>query len=261
VEIPIEEGDLIAKAIDCAVAAGEVSTGIEPDVTGELKGAAWRAQQADALIAIAKAYLDHSGAGGERSSAADHYQVVVHVDDAALREQAGRSDLPLDTLRRLTCDGSVVTVVEDALGNPLDVGRKQRTVSTALKRALHARDRGCSFPGCQRQRYLDAHHLQHWADGGDTSLDNLTLLCTHHHRLLHEGGFKIEREGDRALRFLRADGRAIPRCGYRLDDFMDDDRNPSREGFCTTPVQQPRDEVREPAALYCVRRIGLASAR
>ncbi len=71
------------------------------------------------------------------------------------------------------------------------MGRKQRTVTTALKRALWSRDRGCSFPGCHNTRYVDAHHIEHWANGGDTSLDNLTLLCTHHHTLLHEGGFTI----------------------------------------------------------------------
>jgi hypothetical protein len=223
-----------------------VSGGVEPELAGktagETKGVAWRAQQADALVAVAKAYLDGGGAGGEQKSTADHYQVVVHVDESALRDGAGRSDLPLETVRRLTCDGGVVTVVEDEHGNPLDVGRKQRTVSTALKRALYARDRRCTFPGCGRQRYLDAHHLIHWANGGETSPENLTLLCTHHHRLLHEGGFKIEREGDSALRFIRADGRGIPRCGYRLEDFTDggcpadSGDSPSREGFCTATV-------------------------
>ncbi|HJR70316.1 MAG TPA: DUF222 domain-containing protein [Gammaproteobacteria bacterium] len=274
VEVPIEDGELIAKAIDCAVAAGEVSTGVEPDIGGETKSAAWRAQQADALVAVVKAYLDGGGAGGEGSATADRYQVVVHVDETALREGAGRSDLPLDTVRRLTCDGSVLTVVEDERGQPLDVGRKQRTVSTALKRALYARDRRCSFPGCQRHRYLDAHHLQHWADGGDTSLDNLTLLCTHHHRLLHEGGFRIEREGDGALRFLTVDGRTIPRGGYRLEDFTDDDcmadtdaegdtadtaEDASRDAFCTRTVQQPASEVREPGAVYRITRTRAAT--
>jgi hypothetical protein len=239
VEVPIEEGELIANAIDCAVAAGEVSTGLEPDTDGAPKGATWRAQQADALVAVAKAYLDGGGVGGE-CSGGDHHQVVVHVDEAALRQEAGRSDLPLETVRRLACDGSVVTVVEDERGNPLDVGRKQRTVSTALRRALYARGRRCTFPGCQRRHYLHAHHLHHWIDGGETTLDNLTLLCAQHHRLLHEGGFKIEREGDGALRFLRADGRVIPRGGYRVEDFTDDfDENPSREGFRTATVQRP----------------------
>jgi Domain of unknown function (DUF222) len=147
VEVPLEEGELIAKAIDCAVAAGEVSVGLEPDADAQTQGVPWRAQQADALVAVAKAYLEGGGARGEHGGTADHYQVVVHMDARALHGEGGRSDLPLETVRRLTCDGSLVTVVEDAHGNPLDVGRKQRTVSTPLRRALYARDRGCTFPG------------------------------------------------------------------------------------------------------------------
>jgi hypothetical protein len=239
------------------VASGDVSTGVEPDLGGEMRSAAWRAQQADALVVIVKTYLDGAGVADERSGTADHYQTVIHVDAAALKGSGGRADLPIDSIKRLLCDGSVVTVAEDERGKPLDVGRKQRTVSTPLKRALHARDGGCTFPGCHRRRFLDAHHLEHWVDGGETHLDNLTLLCTYHHRLLHEGGFKIEREGTEALRFVRADGRRIPRGGYRLEDFTDDVADdPSREGLCTTPVQRPQDEVREPAAVYHVKRRG-----
>ena len=84
IELPIEEGELIAQAIDCAVAAGEVTTGVEPD-GAESKGTAWRAQQADALVAVAKAYLDGGGAASERNGTADRYQVVVHVDEESLR--------------------------------------------------------------------------------------------------------------------------------------------------------------------------------
>ena len=164
-----------------------------------------------------------------------------------------------------------MTVVEDENGNPLDVGRKQRTVSTPLRRALHARDRCCTFPGCHRKRYLDGHHLKHWIHGGETTPDNLTLLCTYHHTLLHEGGFGLAKDADGTLRFMTADGRAIPRAGYRLDDFVDEDigiadASPSAEGFCTTKVHQssaegyrndesPTNEVREPAAVYRLRRI------
>jgi hypothetical protein len=150
-------------------------------------------------------------------------------------------------------------VAEDAAGNPLDVGRKQRTVSTPLRRALYARDRGCTFPGCHRRRYLDGHHLKHWIHGGETTPDNMTLLCTHHHRSLHEGGFGIVRDEGGTLRFVTADGRSIPRNGYRLEDFVDDDvgaedadQNPPREGFCTTTVHAHGNEVREPAAVYRV---------
>jgi Domain of unknown function (DUF222)/HNH endonuclease len=243
VELPIDEGEVIARALDCAVAAGEVATGIEPDSIAEpSKGIAWRAQQADALVAVAKAYLDGGGTANERSNTADRYQVVVRVDAKSLGGGVGRADLPIETIRRLCCDGNLVAVADDENGEPLDVGRKQRTLSTPLRRALHARDRGCTFPGCHRRHYLDGHHLKHWANGGETVPDNLTLLCTYHHRLLHEGGFRVEREADGTLTFTRADGRVIPRFGYRVEDFTDDfghdrcdeaDENPPRRDFST----------------------------
>jgi hypothetical protein len=259
-EVPIEDGELLLRAADLAVAEGEVATTVDPDVIAESKGTAWQAQQADALVAVAKAYLagGHDGGGG---STADHYQVVVHADAEALTRGVGRADLPLATLQRLLCDCSVVTVAEDGDGNPLDVGRKQRTVSTPLKRALHARDRGCTFPGCHRTRYLDGHHLEHWLHGGETSAANMTLLCTYHHRLLHEGGYSIRREADGTLRFVTADGRTIPRHGYRLEDFVDDDvggdapSGPSREVryAATAAHDEQRLEVSEPHAVYRLR--------
>jgi len=229
VELPIEDGELIMRALDCALAAGEVSNDVDPDVIAEAKGTAWQAQQADALVVVAKSYLD--GGDDREASTADHYQVVVHVDEKSLRGGIGRSDLPIETVKRLLCDCSLVTLVEGPNGDPLDVGRKQRTASTPLRRALYARDRGCTFPGCHRTRYLDGHHVEHWIHGGETSADNMTLLCTQHHRLLHEGGYRIAREADDTLRFVTADGRTIPRAGYRLEDFVDEAENPSAEGF------------------------------
>jgi hypothetical protein len=261
VEVPIEEGELIMRALDCAVAGGEVTTDVDPDAIAESKSATWRAQQADALVAVMKSYLD-GGQSPEGGSTADHYQVVVHTDAKAVAGGAGCADLPIDSVKRLLCDCSVVLVAEDVGGNPLDVGRKQRTVSTPLKRALYARDRGCTFPGCQRRRYLDGHHLKHWLNGGETNPDNMTLLCTYHHGLLHQGAFRIVKEADDTLRFVTADGRSIPRNGYRLEDFVDDDiggetddalDGPPRGGFCTARVQRPSNEVREPAAVYRIR--------
>ena len=240
---------------------GEVTTGVDPDAIAESKSATWRAQQADALVAVMKSYLD-GGQSPEGGSTADHYQVVVHTDAKAVAGGAGCADLPIDTVKRLLCDCSVVLVAEDADGHPLDVGRKQRTVSTPLKRALYARDRGCTFPGCQRRRYLDGHHLKHWLNGGETNPDNMTLLCTHHHGLLHQGAFRVAKEADDTLRFVTADGRSIPRNGNRLEDFVDHDiggetddalAGPPRGGFCTARVQPPSTEVREPAAVYRIR--------
>ena len=84
----------------------------------------------------------------------------------------------------------MVTVRHAADGSVLDVGRKTRSIPPALRRALEARDRGCRFPGCGL-RFTDAHHVTHWADGGETSLANCLLLCSHHHRLVHEGGWQV----------------------------------------------------------------------
>jgi hypothetical protein len=79
-------------------------------------------------------------------------------------------------------------------------------VPTALRRALQARDRTCRFPGCENRRFVHAHHIRHWARGGETSLQNLILLCTRHHRLVHEGGYAI----DEKLCFYDPRGRRIP---------------------------------------------------
>jgi hypothetical protein len=184
------------------------------------------------------------------------------LPNARARPATGCSDLPIEAVKRLLCDCSFVTVFEDENGKPLDVGRKQRTVSTQLRRALYARDRGCTFPGYPRNRYLEGHHLEHWIDGGETKLGNVWLLCTYHHGLLHRGAFSIVKEGDETLRFITADGRTIPRHGYRREDFVDDDlgadttANTSAEEFCTSAVQRDLEpaEVREGRAVYRLNR-------
>ncbi len=105
-----------------------------------------------------------------------------------------RAEVPVlrATARRLACDAAVVEMAGDADGNPLDVGRRTRKVPPALLRALRRRDEGrCRFPGCSHSRWLHAHHIEHWADGGATRLGNLVLLCSFHHALVHEGGFDL----------------------------------------------------------------------
>lgn len=266
VELPLEIGQLVMRAIERAMEQEEIRDG----VAGR-SPSGFLSQQADALVTIATAYLDGGAAkaGTDSSSPADRYQVVVHVDEAALRGGPGRSDAPLETVKRLACDSSVVVVTEDERGTPLNVGRKQRIVSTAIRRALWARDRHCTFPGCHRTRFVEAHHIDHWADGGETSVDNALLLCWFHHQLLHEGGFRIRRDYSGERYFVRADGRAIPRCGYRVDDFADDyvTGTPSMEGSRqgpraedgpsmessrpdVTPGKHPSMEVREPRGVY-----------
>jgi hypothetical protein len=100
-------------------------------------------------------------------------------------------------------------LVENDEGEPLSVGRKTRSIPPALRRALNSRDQGCRFPGCTHTRYVDAHHVKHWAHGGESKPSNLVSLCTFHHRLVHEGGIRIEVLDDGAFRFIRPDGRAF----------------------------------------------------
>jgi len=122
-----------------------------------------------------------------------------------------------ETARRLACDSGLVTMTRDRSGNVLDVGRRRRTVPAAIRRALDVRDRGCRFPGCM-SRYCDAHHVTPWVDGGETKLDNLVLLCRHHHRRVHEGGWRVtlcRRAGaapgaTNEVRFHRPDGGLLP---------------------------------------------------
>jgi len=101
---------------------------------------------------------------------------------------------PVDpaTVRRWACDAEVVPVVLGSQSEPLDVGRLQRTVTDAMRRALNIRDGGCAFPGCDRPpRRCHAHHIRFWGHGGDTSLDNLVLLCRHHHQVIHHGHWTV----------------------------------------------------------------------
>jgi len=115
--------------------------------------------------------------------------------------------IALETVRRLACDSSLIRVIENASGNILDIGRKTRTIPSAIKRALRFRDQGCQFPGCTTdQRFCDGHHVQHWSQNGTTSLSNLVLLCHHHHRLVHEGGYTVERTVQGDFIFYSHDG-------------------------------------------------------
>jgi hypothetical protein len=103
-------------------------------------------------------------------------------------------DVPDVVARRIACDADVWRVLLDpATSQPVDVGRTHRVVPVWLRKALHARDRGCRFPGCHTPAaWTDGHHLRHWADGGPTNLANIVLLCRFHHGLVHEAGWTID---------------------------------------------------------------------
>ncbi len=207
-----EVGALVRRALEAAGEAlyqksqhPEAATGDEP-TPGQ--------RQADALALVAETALEH---GLDPGTPSERYQVVVHVEAAALAdpESPGQSvvedgaHVPAETSRRLACDASRVVMRHDPEGRVLDVGRRTRTIPPALRLALAHRDRGCRFPGCG-QRFCQVHHIHHWANGGETRLENLTLLCRRHHRAVHEEGFRVEHDADGTLSFSTPGGRQIP---------------------------------------------------
>jgi Domain of unknown function (DUF222)/HNH endonuclease len=206
-----EEGAIVLRALDAA--RDELNNARREggrDGAGEpleVRASA-RPSNADALVALAEASL---ASDASTRSGGDAHQVIVHLDT---NESARLDDGPAiahETARRILCDASLVAIAERD-SEPLTVGRKTRSVPGAIRRALRERDGGCRFPGCSNRRFTDAHHIHHWADGGETSAANMVLLCRPHHRLLHEGGFSIEREANDELIFRGRDGRLLERC-------------------------------------------------
>jgi len=204
-------------------ASDHMATIDEPNT--ELQDVTPEQRRADAVGLIAERALaaGFGGAAGEASSPspisgsrAERHQVMLYVDESTLREDAepGRSELEdgtrvsAETSRRLSCDCGVVKVGHGPAGEVVGSGRRTRTVPPALRRALEVRDRGCRFPGCGL-RFTEAHHIQHWADGGETSLRNLALLCRRHHRAVHEGMVRICIDVRGQVAFFTPKGKAL----------------------------------------------------
>ncbi len=203
---------------------------------------AWR--RADALVRLAQGYRSNK-ASGKASGNSEKFLVHIHTDLETLKADGAGAESELEpggtisaeTTRRICCDASTVEWLEadrpscDAEAHalpqsehsvqaqrphhfqPLSVGRKTRTIPPAIRRALQRRDGGCRFPGCTATRFVDAHHIHHWADGGETSMNNLILLCSRHHHSVHEGGFTLEKvEGE--LRFINTLGHVVPNSAH-----------------------------------------------
>jgi hypothetical protein len=212
--------DVLFREADAPGRGGAEAYEVPAELTEETGAAAAR-RRADAVAFLAECALgagfgarkaegveDAEGASSPHplsGTRASRYQVMLHVELDALRAHdatggAGCSHLAdgvrvsHETSRRVACDTAVVPLFVGAGGDVVDAGHARRVVQPALRRALEARDRGCRFPGCGL-RYTEAHHVEHWADGGETSLENCLLLCRHHHRLVHEGGWRMESVG------------------------------------------------------------------
>jgi hypothetical protein len=170
----------------------------EGDVPAEMSPAEKRRRnKADGVMIMTESFLaggPKEGKGGNLCEVRLHVtrEQVEQKTAGAFIENAGITAVSAETARRLCCDAAIVEVTEDSSGKVLDIGRRSRTIPAAIRRAIEIRDQNrCAFPACTNTRFLDAHHMVHWVDGGETSAANTCLLCRRHHRFTHEHGYRV----------------------------------------------------------------------
>ena len=189
-EFPADQGAVIAKALDrLADAMPDIIDEDAEDPVPRHESLAER--RADAIFSMASATI-------AVDQNPDLATVVVHADLGTLADEDASCEfehgpvIHSETARRLSCDCRLEVVLHNERGETAGVGRKSRTVPPWMARQLRKRDFGCTFPGCSSKRFLHAHHIEHWSRGGPTDLDNLVLVCTFHHKLVHEYGWNVE---------------------------------------------------------------------
>jgi hypothetical protein len=204
-----------------AASTSDVAAGGNDADPADVRSPAQR--RVDALVEVCRLA---SASGGLPDNGGDRPQIVVTIDFEKLREQVGAgifddgSGLSPAAARRLACDAGIIPAVLGTTSQVLDLGRHSRLATGPLRRALVLRDRGCAFPGCDRPpRWTDAHHIQHWSDGGPTDLSNLVLLCCYHHRLIHRLEWQV--------RINPKDG--MPE--FTPPAYMDPDHQPRRNKY------------------------------
>ncbi|HUE08999.1 MAG TPA: DUF222 domain-containing protein [Acidimicrobiales bacterium] len=185
-----------------------------PSVDGETS---WDQRMADAFMGLIRCGPDGDG----ESSMSSPYFVVVHVPVAALLDEAGdESDLAgdlerggllsLEAVRRVACDATITLAVDDDMGHTMYEGRVRRDPSGPQHREVRRRDRHCRFPGCTNVVFANVHHIKEWKpDRGPTDLDNLVLLCVHHHGLVHSKQWSMSGNPNQLLTFVGPNGRAL----------------------------------------------------
>jgi hypothetical protein len=203
---PSEQGAVIAKSLDRM--AGRLPDIVDDEDEPPSLEVSLGMRRADALVALASHRI-------AEDADADRATVVVHVDAETLGADHGGAEIEgggvvgAKTARRLACDGRIEFAFHDCFGRTVGVDRAARTASPWLVRQLRHRDRGCTFPGCDARWFLHAHHIWHWIRGGPTDLDNLVLVCTFHHKLLHEYGWHVELDPRDVVTWRRPDGTAF----------------------------------------------------
>jgi hypothetical protein len=197
-ELPPAQGAVVARALDDLASTLPVM----PDEQG---GTGVDARRADALVALCSART-----GAERES--DRATVIVHArlegsDRLSECEIEDGPAISTESAERLACNSRIQVLLENESEVPMRVGRMSREPPAWMVRQLKYRDRECRFPGCGSRRFTQAHHVVWWERGGPTDLENLVLVCTFHHRLVHEYGWQVRREEDGSVTWFRREGR------------------------------------------------------
>jgi hypothetical protein len=196
-ELPAAEGAVVARAIERLAES-------LPTMPGEEDACFADARRADALVAMCSSRIA-ADPDPDRATVVVHAQAGMH-HDAVMAEIEGGPAIGPETLRRLLCADRVQTVIEDAGGSVLGLGRMTREPSEWMVRQLRCRDKECRFPGCGPRRFTQAHHIVWWRHGGRTDLDNLVLICSFHHKLVHEYGWRLQRDADGTPKWFHPDG-------------------------------------------------------
>src|ERR1700722_11034673 len=177
----------------------------------------WDQRLCDAFLEMIRS--SSPGAQG-RATTASPYFVVAHVPLADLLDESGESTdlvgelerhglISAETVRQIACDATIAIGVDDDVGHTMYEGRARRTPSDAQRREVMRRDRHCRFPGCTNVTFTNAHHIVPWKRGGLTDLDNIALVCLHHHHVVHSKGWEMTGNANEELTFVPPKGRVM----------------------------------------------------
>jgi hypothetical protein len=197
-ELPASQGAVIAKALERVAAT-------VPAMPGEEDAYHTDARRADALVALCSERIV-SDPDQDRASVVIHAQLDTLLSGDGAHEVEGAPPMHHETLKRVLCNARVQTVIEDRAGEIVGLGRVSREPAPWMLRQVRYRDKECRFPGCGARRFTQAHHIEWWRDGGRTDLQNLLLICSFHHKLVHEYGWRVKREPDGTVTWLQPGG-------------------------------------------------------
>ncbi|THV37013.1 HNH endonuclease signature motif containing protein [Glycomyces buryatensis] len=290
-QLSADTGALFAKMLATSVPPPRQD---ETDQDGDLPAAANR--NAEALHQMLASYGTDPNAPKRHGHTAT---LSLSVDIETLRGDIDLTEHPERTprldgdpvsvakARLLACEADIIPMVFDyATGEVVELGREERLPNTALRRKLEAEQQGgCAWRGCDRPvAWTEAHHIAHWADGGETVADNLILLCRFHHGRIHTPGWSVTKTGPGQALIVHHDGHeAAPAdmgeysadegstgsgCGYGCEDHrssidLDEDfRNGPDDAFPTglypeEHAQVPGRDLRDVLDAYALHRIGM----